>query len=235
MEQRLKLAALFVLSIALIAFELSIMRVFAVGSWSNFGNLIISTALLGFGLSGAVLTFCAKSVERNSGLWLHITSLLFAVTMPLAQIVSQRVPFEPIFLGADPGQIALLGAYYLIYGTPFVCGALFIGVSFVTLRDRVHQLYFWNMVGSGLGGFVAILIMYLLAPAQLVLPVMLLALIANLLVMVKPDQFGKIGLSTYRFASSVGATMVALVLILALARSGSANTNQSVTPTNIPN
>lgn len=215
MENRLKLAALFVLSIALITFELSIMRVFAVGSWSNFGNLIISTALLGFGLSGAVLTFCSKSVERNSDLWLHVTSLLFTVTMPLAQIVSQRVPFEPIFLGADPGQITLLGAYYLIYGLPFVCGALFIGVSFVSLKEKIHQLYFWNMVGSGLGGFFAILIMYLLAPAQLVLPVMMLALIANLLVMVKPDQLGKMGLNTYRFISSVAATMVALVLILA--------------------
>lgn len=216
MEQRLKLAALFVLSLALIAFELSIMRVFAVGSWSNFGSLIISTALLGFGLSGAILTFCSASVERHGDRWLHVSSLGLAASMPVAQVLSQRIPFEPTLLGADPGQIGLLGAYYLIYGVPFVLGALFIGVCFVTLRDRMHQLYFWNMVGSGLGGFFAILVMYLLAPEKLVFPVMLLVIVANLLVMARRDELGQLALGSYRFASTVVVSLAAIVLFFGL-------------------
>ena len=114
MESRLRLAALFLLSVALIAFELSIMRVFAVGSWSNFGNLIISTALLGFGLAGAVLTFLSGPVERHPDAWLFGTSLGFTASMALAQVLSQRIPFEPTFLGADPGQIWFLALYYLV-------------------------------------------------------------------------------------------------------------------------
>ena len=50
-----RLAALFVLSMTLIAYELAVMRTFAVGSWSNFGSMVISIALLGFGLAGTIL------------------------------------------------------------------------------------------------------------------------------------------------------------------------------------
>jgi len=49
--------ALFFISAAGIAFELYVMRIFSVGSWSNFGSLVISTALLGIGLAGIILTF----------------------------------------------------------------------------------------------------------------------------------------------------------------------------------
>ena len=50
-----RLLALFTLSVTLLAFELGIMRLFAVGSWSNFGSMVISICLLGFGLAGTLL------------------------------------------------------------------------------------------------------------------------------------------------------------------------------------
>ncbi|MBV9553121.1 MAG: hypothetical protein JO032_10050, partial [Alphaproteobacteria bacterium] len=46
-------------SAAIIALQLAIMRIFAVGSWAHFGSLVVSWAMLGFGLSSAGL--CATS------------------------------------------------------------------------------------------------------------------------------------------------------------------------------
>jgi hypothetical protein len=214
METRLRLSALFLLSLALIAFELSIMRVFAVGSWSNFGNLIISTALLGFGLAGAVLTFLEKSVAARPDAWLAGTAGGFTLTMALAQALSQRIPFEPTFMGADPAQLWWLALYYLVYGLPFVCGAAFIGICFVALKERIHQLYFWNMAGSGLGGFFIIVCMYLLPPARLVVPVMVLGFVATLLVMLKPGEDGRLNIPAGRFAAVVAVSLAAVVIVV---------------------
>lgn len=181
MEKRLKLLGLFLLSISLITYELFIMRIFSVGSWSNFGSLIISTALLGFGVSGTLLTFLLDKISKNIDRALSITSLLFFPTMAGAYIAGQFVPFNPIFIGSDPRQIAYLGLFYLIYGVPFFFGASYIGLTFIALERRIHAVYFWNMVGSGLGGFLILGLMYVLPPDSLILPVVLLAFVSHLL------------------------------------------------------
>ncbi len=35
---------------AIIAYQIAVMRVFSVGTWSHFGSLTVSMAMLGFGL-----------------------------------------------------------------------------------------------------------------------------------------------------------------------------------------
>jgi hypothetical protein len=67
-----RLLALFFVSIALIAYELYVIRVFSIGSWYNFGSLIISTALLGVGLSGTLLTFLQKWIKKRPLTWLFV-------------------------------------------------------------------------------------------------------------------------------------------------------------------
>lgn len=184
MAPRKTLFALFLLSITLIAFELFVIKTFSVGNWSNFGSFVISTALLGFGISGTLLTLIKKRVEANADLWLYTSSLLFLITITASHILGQQVPFNPIFIGSHSNQILWIGIYYLIYGTPFFFGSLFIGVSFVVLSNRIHHLYFWNMLGSGLGGFLFILILYLLPPASLIVPIIILAASANIVIMI---------------------------------------------------
>ena len=49
-------AGITLLSFATLLLELSLTRVLSVASWYHFGFLVISTALLGFGVSGVVLS-----------------------------------------------------------------------------------------------------------------------------------------------------------------------------------
>ena len=58
----IRFIALFLLSAAVIGYELAVMRNFSVGSWSNFGSMVISIALLGFGLAGVILTFIQNKI-----------------------------------------------------------------------------------------------------------------------------------------------------------------------------
>jgi spermidine synthase len=188
-----KLVALFLISIAGIAYELYVMRIFSVGGWSNFGSLVISTALLGFGLSGIVLTFFDEWVQLNADILMVITAISLPLLMALAVVAAQLVPFNPVFLASDPRQIWFIGLYYVIYGFPFFGVATFTGAAFIALREEIQRVYFWNMAGSGVGGFFIILFMFLLPPQYLILPILALTIAAALCTCV--DDNGEFPLS----------------------------------------
>jgi len=203
-----RLAALFVLSVTLIAYELAVMRTFAVGSWSNFGSMVISIALLGNGLAGTLLTFFSERIRRNSDTWLSVTAVLLGPAMAGAHVVAQAIPFNPVMLAVDWTQLLWIGAYYLIYAVPFFIGAVFVGAIFVGMQDRIHQLYFWNMVGSGLGGFVILGLMYLLPPDRLIGPLVLLAALVSLASFVELDS------TRMRLKLPLGRSLIAAIVMV---------------------
>lgn len=190
MTPRSRYLALFLLSTALLMEELAAMRTFSVASWSHFGSLVISTALLGFGLAGTLATFLERRIAAAAPRWLYATATLFMPTLALAQILGPRVPFNPIFIGSDPLQLVWIGLFFVVFGVPFFLAALFIGVAFIAHDGRIRGLYFWNMLGSSAGAIVAIPLMYLLPPASLVLPVLLLACGASLASALRRDEPG---------------------------------------------
>jgi len=57
-------AGIFLLSVATLLLELSLTRVLSVALFYHFGFLVISTALLGFGVSGVVVTLWSGLRER---------------------------------------------------------------------------------------------------------------------------------------------------------------------------
>jgi SAM-dependent methyltransferase len=188
MNKNSKLIALFFISIAGISYELYVMRIFSVGGWSNFGSLVISTALLGIGLSGIILTFLSEWVERWSEIILSVCAISLPLLMALAVITAQLVPFNPVFLASDSRQLWFLGSYYIIYGVPFFVIATFTGVAFISLREQIQKVYFWNMIGSGVGGFFIIVFMFFLPPQYLILPILGLSIIAALFTCVISDD-----------------------------------------------
>ena len=114
-QSSFKLLAVFFLSIALLAYEIAVMRTFSVGSWSNFGSLVISIALLGFGLAGTLLTYFQRWIKEKPNKWLCISALVLMPAMAVAHVLAQLVPFNPVMIVADASQVLLIGAYYLIY------------------------------------------------------------------------------------------------------------------------
>ncbi|MDR2747478.1 MAG: hypothetical protein LBB77_08545 [Treponema sp.] len=173
-----KLIALFLISVADISYELFVMRIFSVGGWSNFGSLVISTALLGVGLSGIIITFLDDWVSAHTGPIMSVCAISLPLLMGGAVIAAQLVPFNPVFFASDSRQIWFIGAYYVIYGLPFFVIATFTGVAFIALRDEIQKVYFWNMIGSGVGGFFIIVFMFLLPPRYLILPILGLSIAA---------------------------------------------------------
>ncbi|MEW5724424.1 MAG: hypothetical protein AB1896_15040 [Thermodesulfobacteriota bacterium] len=160
-------AALALVSAAVIAYELFVMRVFANGGWSHFGSTVVSIALFGFGVFSTVLCLWNKPIIRRLPSLISLSLLLLGPLMAAANSAAQHVPFNPMFLVSDPRQKYYLALDFLIYFLPFLAGAMFIGLCFVAGRRRFGQVYFANMSGSGLGGLVFFAALYAFLPENL--------------------------------------------------------------------
>jgi hypothetical protein len=180
---------------SVIALQICIMRIFAVGNWVHFGSLVVSLALLGFGLTSAVMCAGKDWFERH---WRGVAAfslLLFGPLMVAANLIAQQIPFNAIFLISDPQQKGLLLANFLLYFTPFLAGALFIGTVLLRSRRAFARVYFADLAGSGLCGLSVLGAMYLLPPENLIVaPLALWALGALLWFIGQSDRRSIVGL-----------------------------------------
>jgi spermidine synthase len=166
---------------AVIALQIDIMRVFAVGSWTHFGSLVVSLAMLGFGLTSAVMTVAGTWFARHWRVAATVALGLFGPLAVAANLYVQRLGFNAIFLVSDPAQKWKLLGIFLSELTPFLAGAAFLGSVFLRSNRTFGRVYFADLAGSGLCGLVFLLAMYALKPADLIaapLSLWLLACIA---------------------------------------------------------
>ena len=163
-------------SAAVLGYEIALMRALSVARWHHFAHMIVSVALLGFGASGTLISLLRERLLRRFDGNLTAFAAAFALAIPLSFLLAQRVPFDAFQLAWDWRQYLYLFAYYLVLFVPFVLGATCIGLALVREAERVHRLYFWNLLGSGLGSCGIVAAMLVLRPEQL--PLVLFALAA---------------------------------------------------------
>ena len=111
---------------AVIALQICIMRIFSVGSWAHFGSLVVSLAMLGFGLTSAVMCIGKGWFDRH---WRGVAAASLVLFGPLtvaANLLAQQIPFNAIFLISDPMQKWRLAGNFLLYMLPFLAGALYL-------------------------------------------------------------------------------------------------------------
>lgn len=154
---------------AVIAFQIGVMRIFSVGSWAHFGSLVIGMAMFGFGLVSAIMCIGKDHFERHWSGWTRAALLAFGPLMVAANCLAQALPFNPIFLISDPAQKWRLLASFLLYFSPFVPGAFFLGLVFLRGQHVFGKVYFADLGGSGIGGLILLLGMYVIWPEHLLL------------------------------------------------------------------
>ena len=116
---------------AVIALQIGIMRVFAVGSWAHFGSMVVSLAMLGFGLASAVMCVRTRWYDRHWRAVAGVALMAFGPLMVVANLSAQQLPFNAIFLVSDPSQKWRLFANFMLYFLPFLAAAMFLGTVFL--------------------------------------------------------------------------------------------------------
>jgi hypothetical protein len=175
--------AIGILSMSIISFELTLIQIFSITQWYHFAYMVISIALLGFGVAGTIISIWGKPLlARFSRLFpflLFLTGGLMTVVVFLTQADLFR--FDTFLLFQERSQVYKLLATYLWFFLPFLTGALAIGLTFVKYTRVIGRLYLFNLAGSGLGGLLFISLVWYILPPSLPAAISFLPFIAGLL------------------------------------------------------
>jgi hypothetical protein len=216
--------ALALSSVALLAFQISLLQQLATSQWHDFAYFVISVALLGFGAAGTILslnrTWMVQRQELLLPLLLCISAIALAVTPWLTQTLFGG--FDSLLLFVEPVEMLRLAVAAFLLMLPFFFGALAIGLIFTIETEKIGGYYFANMLGSGIGSMLGLFGLACMLPQQvppfcallaltagavlltgarkILLAVMLLALSLVVTVMFKPAQ---LHLSQYKDLSRV--------------------------------
>lgn len=191
---------------AIIAYQIAVMRVFSVGTWSHFGSLTVSMAMLGFGLMSAVMCVSTSFFERHWSKLVALSLYTFGPLMVAGNTLAQKVGFNPIELISNPQQKYDLLLLFVCYFVPFLPGALFLGLAFLRAQAVFGKVYFADLVASGLCGLIFLAAMYVAAPEWIVLVPLALWLVGALVWFGSLGRIASMAVVAVLAAASVWAT-----------------------------
>ena len=174
--------ALAVISAATLAYEVLLVRLFAIVQWHHFAFMAISIALLGFGASGTWLAIWQDWVRSRFTPIFATSAALFALSAPASFLAAQTLPFNALAVVWDPAQLLYLLVMYLLLVVPFFCGATCVGLAFVCYGDEIGRIYAVNLIGSAAGALGIVSVLFVLPPSDALRLIAAMGFIATALV-----------------------------------------------------
>ncbi|MFZ2096853.1 MAG: hypothetical protein WAV05_09465 [Anaerolineales bacterium] len=154
--------SLFLLSSATLAFEINLTRLFSVAQFYHFAFMIVSIALLGYGASGTVLAIFPALQRRQPAQSLAWLALGAGVSILIAFLLMNWLPFDSYTLVFDKRQVFILILHYIALASPFFFSGMALGILLTSYPAQAGTTYAVNLMGSALGCVLA-----LIAPATL--------------------------------------------------------------------
>ena len=154
----------FLVSAAVLAFQVVLLRLFAIETFHHFAYMAVGVALLGFGASGTLVVLLRSRVRGREDALFELSAAAFPVALLGAAYLAGSLEFEPTQLLWDRGQWYRLGVLYAGLTLPFFLAATAIMLALGEAGERVGRIYAWNMVGSGAGGALALLLLIVARP-----------------------------------------------------------------------
>ncbi len=176
------LAVIAIISASALAYEVLLMRLFSIIQWHHFAYMIISLALLGYGISGV---FLALNRDRFPPIFpsaIIINLLLFSFSAPACFLLAQQIPFNPAEIIWAPRLVLNLCSIYLLLTLPFFFAANVIGLSFYQYQERVSSIYAADLFGAGAGSVGVILLLFVVFPEKILIVLTLAGLAATFIV-----------------------------------------------------
>ena len=192
---------MFLLSAAVLAHEICLLRILAIAWWGHAASLVVAVALLGFGAAGTAVALVGRL--RRPGT-VTVACALYAVLAPLSLHLARRIAFNPLEVGWDPAEWWSLLGLQTVFFLPFFFAALAIAVALTLHARHPGPIYGMNLLGSGVGALAAAPLL-LLGPPEWVLAA--LAVVAALGAASLPGRFATwVGGIAALFALLLGGT-----------------------------
>ena len=105
---------IFFMSMAIIMLEISLTRVFSISLWYHFAFLVVSMALLGYGISGVFISFFPSLLKKDLLKLLAAFAFIFAAAMPVCFYIMTQIPLDPYKI-TKLRHFGFMLFYYLIF------------------------------------------------------------------------------------------------------------------------
>ncbi len=191
------------IALSTLVLELMLTRVFDVTLTPNLSYFVVSLAVFSFGLAGIYATLRPIPVEEEIRGRLVGCCVGFAGAVLLLRPIINALPLDYLRIVKAPITTLLsFGALYLALLVPFFLAGYVLIAIFSKYAPKIQRLYFWDLVGAGLGTVLVIPFILQIGPGGLIVCAAALGLLAAAL-----------------FSESRGATrgyIVAAVVIAAI-------------------
>lgn len=136
---------IFLISLATLALEISLIRFFSISQWYHFAFMVVSIALFGIAASG---TFLAIRKLKNP---LFLSSILFSLSTVIGFFATNNVLFDPYKAILNFNYVFVLLIYYIFLGLPFFFFGIIVAFVFSKYQSKAGKIYFYNLSGSAIG------------------------------------------------------------------------------------
>jgi spermidine synthase len=190
---RHKIGLLFI-SLSSLMLEFTMIRVLSISLWYHFAFMIISIALLGFGISGVTLVVSERLNTVDLNRFLTLTSILYSISILVSFAILNLIPFDPFSLLVEPIQFLYLPLYYIVIVLPFFLAGLIIGQIFIRFKNEINKLYFFDLFGAGISCFVFIIILPAFGGSGGIIAASLISAIGAIMFSLERNKYGIAGL-----------------------------------------
>jgi spermidine synthase len=167
------------IALSTLVLELMLTRVFDVTLTPNLSYFVVSLAVFSFGLAGIFATLRPIPVEEEIRGRLVGCAVGFTGTVLLLQPIINALPLDYLRIAKAPLTTLLsFGALYLALLVPFFLAGYILIAIFSKYAAKIQRLYFWDLVGAGLGTVVVIPFILKIGPGGLIVCAAALGLVA---------------------------------------------------------
>ncbi len=146
-----KTIAVFLISAATLLLEISFTRLLSVTHWYHFAFLVISTALLGFGASGVLISAYGARLKEHRDGPPALCAALFAASAPAVLLASNHLNFDEIMFSWEMKPMIFFLLFYLLFAIPFFWSGCSLGTIIYLEASRIGRIYAASLYGSAFG------------------------------------------------------------------------------------
>ncbi len=185
MQLKPPLLSLSLISATALAYEILLMRLFSIIQWHHFAYMIISLALLGYGISGTLVSLLQDTLKRYFHIAYPLFLFLFSVSSVSCFFTAQNIPFNPEAILWDTQQVWYLLSLFLLLSLPFLLVASAICLVFLCYPEQIAKIYAADLLGAGGGSIGIIILLFYFFPVTTLLVISLGGLIATLIALLE--------------------------------------------------
>ena len=164
---------------ATLVLELMLTRAFDVILAPNISYFVVTAAVFAFGLAGIYATLRPVPIDRDIRGSLVGCNAAFALTTLLQIPIINALQLDYTALGQHPLSVsASFLALYVTLLAPFFLGGYVLIATFSKYAASIQRLYFWDLVGAGIGSVIVVPFIAHVGPGGLMIFAAALALLA---------------------------------------------------------